>query len=87
MEAIEVSRSTLPVLEAEVPMQALAAAWLALYDIETDALAQMAVAPADAEALKAAVERLDQSEAARTAVADAQTALVAAYAEATCVFQ
>ena len=86
-EAIEGRRSSLPMLEAEVPMQALAAAWLALYDIEIDALAQMAAAPADAEALKVAVKRLDQAGAARTAVADAQTALVAVYAEATCVVQ
>lgn len=86
-EAIEVSRSSLPALEAEVPMQALAAAWLALYEIEIDALAQMAAAPADAEALKAAVERLDEAAAARMAVADAQVALVAIYPEATCTVE
>ena len=73
------SRSSLPTLEADAATQALAAAWSALYEIEADALAQIAAAPADADALKAAVKRLDEEREARAAVVEAHAALVATY--------
>jgi hypothetical protein len=82
--AIDASRSSLPMLDASAETQPLAAAWTALYEIEMDALSQMAAAPTDAAALKAAVKRLDEGKAARTAVVDAHAALVAAFPEATC---
>jgi hypothetical protein len=47
-----------------------------------DALAQMAAGPADAAALTAEVDRVDQAEAARPALAEAHASLVATYPEA-----
>ena len=43
--AIEASRPSLPTLSSAPQTQALAAAWLAVFDIESDALGQMAAAP------------------------------------------
>ena len=83
--AIETSRSSLPTLDGATEVGPLAAAWTALYEIEMDALSQMAAGPADADALKAAVKRLDEAKAARTAVADAHAALVATFPEVSCV--
>jgi hypothetical protein len=81
--AIETSRSSLPTLDAIAETQLLGTAWAALYDIEIDALTQIAAAP-DAAARKAAVKRLDEAKAARQAVVEAHAALVAAVPEATC---
>jgi hypothetical protein len=81
---IEASRPSLPTLSSAPPTEALAAAWLAVFDIETDGLRMMAAAPTDAKALKAAVKRLDESIAARKALDEAQAAFVAAYPEAIC---
>ncbi len=83
--AIEGSRPSLPTLSSAAPTEALAAAWLAVFDIEMDALGKVAAAPTDAKALKAAVKRLDETTAARKALDEAQAAFIATYPEATCV--
>ena len=82
--AIEGSRPSLPILSSAAQTEALAAAWLAVFDIESDALGQMAAAPSDAKALKAAVKRLDETKAARKTLDEVQAAFIATYPEATC---
>jgi hypothetical protein len=87
--AIATSRPSVALLEAREETAPLAAAWAALYQVETDALTAIraALEAGDAKALAAASKALDGAEEARTAVADAQTALVIAYPEATCQVQ
>ncbi|HVQ22048.1 MAG TPA: zinc ribbon domain-containing protein [Candidatus Saccharimonadia bacterium] len=81
---IEASRPSLPTLSSAPQTEALAAAWLAVFDVESDALGQMAAAPLDAKALKAAVKRLDETKAGYKTLDAAQAAFVATYPEATC---
>ena len=82
--AIERSRPSLPTLESADQTGALATAWLAVFDIESDALGQMVAAPSDAKALKAAVKRLDETKAAYKTLDEQQAAFIATYPEATC---
>lgn len=82
--AIDGSRPSLPTLSGAAQTEALAAAWLVVFDIESDALGKMAAAPTDAKALKAAVKRLDETKAARKALAEVQATFIGTYPEATC---